>query len=261
MQENKIICHVVFVLAYFWLALGVEARVCAETITLKTGKVITGDIVERGGDYIKVQTDSALLKIKNRMIDQGPGEEGSGQDGSGQGGSENGKVDVEAILEQLADQMTDEEWQKRLDEYTAYFKAMRYLQDQYMIVISESTKNINKAIANNDSKGAHQIAGGVLSRMDYIKKEMNKLNIYPELKPYHDKVLKAVDLTVEGIEAWQWGDQHVYYKYHRDSIRMMISSMEEFADFSRVVWTGNRSQDNMDVWIKQMKASLERLYY
>lgn len=49
----------------------VVVPVLAETITLKSGKVIEGEIVEKTDEYVKIDTGDQYMKIKFRMMDEG----------------------------------------------------------------------------------------------------------------------------------------------------------------------------------------------
>ena len=44
--------------------------VCAESVVLKSGMIIQGDIVEKTGDYIKINTGSSVLKIPFKRMDE-----------------------------------------------------------------------------------------------------------------------------------------------------------------------------------------------
>lgn len=45
--------------------------VLAETVTLKSGRVIEGEIIEKTDEYVKIDTGKQEMKIKFRMMDQG----------------------------------------------------------------------------------------------------------------------------------------------------------------------------------------------
>ena len=48
---------------------GASSLASAETVTLKSGKVVEGEIVEKTKEYLKVDTGSRVVKIPFKMID------------------------------------------------------------------------------------------------------------------------------------------------------------------------------------------------
>ena len=256
MHRNKSLRLAGCFFSFLLICLVCPSSVTAEMVVLKSGRTLEGQVFEKGDGYVKIQTDTGTFKVKEKQIER-MGE--SLADGESSFGDDD--VDVEALLEEVAEKLSDQEWKERMEAYGEYFKAVFRFQDQYMNIRRTSVDGINKAMAKKKTSEAFAIGRKCIGQMMYVQQEFNKLEVFPELSSYHEKVAEALNFVIKSMKAWLVGDQHIYYRYNKDSIKAMIASMEQYAEFARILWVGERQDFYMDKRIDALKKMLGEKYY
>ncbi|HSV44091.1 MAG TPA: hypothetical protein VLJ10_06000 [Candidatus Bathyarchaeia archaeon] len=190
----------------------------AETVTTTLGKTFEGEIVENADDFIKIKVDGgAVYKIKKRQIDPDALANIDGVQGS----------DPRILGEETS--YSPEDWEAWMRTNGSYLKKMEYLQRSFFNVMSASTHKINQFLKKGNTKEGLKVGESARAQIALFKKQAEEMNPPEEARAYHDKIIESFTHEMKAMNAWQLGDQHVYYQYHKRGAVSFIAAVENLA--------------------------------
>jgi len=228
----------------------------ADSVTLKSGRVIEGDIVARGADFVTLQSDDTFFKVRYSQMS-----EESEALLKGEGVPVKEVISAEEVLEKLAMELGKDEWGKRVTVYKDYFSQVREMQVQFVLIMLQSAVRINQSLNSKNVRIGEKIAQETYQQVLHLKGRMEELAPLEELRPFHEKVINTFVLTLKSIDAWSLGDSNIYHSYNKKAVEAMIASMEEYSLFIELLGSSPEEIQGARAATAQMKAQLEQMYY
>jgi hypothetical protein len=230
----------------------------AETVVLKSGKSFEGEIIEKTSEYITLESNAGTYKIRFNQMDPGSKARILGQT---EEGAHSQVSSSEELMNALPEDLSMQDVQVKMEAYREYFKQVDDLLWNYRNIMFRSTKSINQAVgAKNYSRGG-QAADQTWQQIRNLEKLLAKLAPPPELKNYNQRVSDVFRYTIKSIDAWSYGDQQTYYRYHRSASKAFLASMEERKKFSEFVGMLAAMLDQMDATIQYFQKQIDSSYY
>ncbi len=228
----------------------------ADSVTLKTGRVIEGDIVDRGEDFVTIHDGESSFKVRYTQMSE---ESRALLNGESPPVKKTGST--EEVLERLAMELGKEEWKERVEIYRKYFEQVGDLQVQFIVTMLQSAVIINHSLRRKNVPISAKLVQETYQQILYLKEQMEQLTPLEELRPFHEKVANSFALTLKAIDAWSVGDQHIYYSCDKKAGQSMIDAMEEYALFIEILGTSPGEIKIMRAATAHMRSQIEQLYY
>ena len=197
------------------------SAVLAETIVLKSGKVVEGKILEETDEYVKIDTGKSVFKIRKNLIKKNEI-------------SNELQEAVTGIFSEMSDEQDSnsdvaisEKWSEWYSSVSDYEKGSQEISEKTFNLLDESQRNYYEVLQRN---------GQGFDR-EYYRKNIDILNGYIEefenlappetLQGYHLKVVDFMQYIKKAHDAMLLVDNGGFYANRRLAVRSILEAAQE----------------------------------
>ncbi|MDD4183308.1 MAG: hypothetical protein PHT53_05765 [Candidatus Omnitrophica bacterium] len=223
----------------------------AESIVLNSGKTVTGKILEKTDKSIKVDVESIPVTYYFDEIKTIDGSVLSKQEEKITVVDNTKAVEAKKIEEENLKLKNWDNWLKSVEDYLKQVQAIS--REFHQIGEEAGTK-----MAPLDKKSKMAVLDEMLQKCELLKKRSEILSPPPELREYHEKFLKSVDLYLEftgSLGKSEVNKAEIFQKLQNNA----IGSMEDLR--AAYVSHGAPSEliSQMDIVISRGKQLMEKM--
>ncbi|MCF7871103.1 MAG: hypothetical protein K9L95_03850 [Candidatus Omnitrophica bacterium] len=199
----------IFIVVFFLCFL---PSLLAETITLKSGKKIEGNIIEETAEYIKVDFSGVPLTYYREEISDIEAEK---------------TEPVQPRSYSSSGQKSDQSWNRWYNQIFPYIKKMKSINQKNKKYIEEvNQKSAEMAQSNNMEKfqalmrKSQEVLSGIIN-------QLKQLQPPAELRLFHEKNIESAQYSKRGIEAILAGDINSASSYGVETVKSGLEAVKQ----------------------------------
>jgi|GEM_PF-3793159 len=219
----------------------------AARIETTFGKVFEGDVIEERDSYLRIRTaEGDTYKIRQRHI-------ASRSDESQAAAA----TEDLSPAEQWDTDRTLADWERWQAENENYLKQVERLQGMFMSAITKASAQINRYLSSGKIREGLHLGRTIGNQVQDLEQRLTNVIPPEELKNYHEIILESFRHQKKAMDAWLLGDQQVYYREHRRSLRSFINGVEELGRVQHQMGAPGFMSTTLERMVEAFRKELE----